>query len=70
MGEELSFERLLLDNYSQFFTLIKDFGFGIIIFPSVVKKLKGSYFIKKFEGAVPRVEIGFKMPFVPKGGDD
>jgi hypothetical protein len=42
--EELSFDKQINDHYSDFLQHIKDFGYGMIAFPSVVKQLKGNYF--------------------------
>jgi hypothetical protein len=35
--EELSFDRQINQNYSEFLKHIRDFGYGMIAFPSVVK---------------------------------
>jgi hypothetical protein len=55
---------------------IKEFGYGMIAFPSVVKQLKGTYFFANGEeddnGSISnntlskdKIKIGFKCPFEP-----
>jgi hypothetical protein len=36
----------LISNYEDFFDLIVNFGIGIIIFPSLIQALQGSYSIQ------------------------
>ena len=35
--EELTFEKLIMNNYDGLYKHIKEFGYGMLIFPSVVK---------------------------------
>ena len=42
---DLSFEKEIKENYQKFLDYIKEFGYGMIIFPSVVNQLHGDYFI-------------------------
>mmetsp|Transcript_35580 Transcript_35580/g.54389 ORF Transcript_35580/g.54389 Transcript_35580/m.54389 type:complete len:110 (+) Transcript_35580:2262-2591(+) len=76
--EELSFEKEILSNYNKYFDLIKNFGYGILILPSIIKQLEGSYFIKTslnkeattVGGAKEDIRIGFYVPFAPAAGAD
>lgn len=40
-------EEMLLQNYEEFFGLIQYFGMGMVIFPSLINELKGTYSITK-----------------------
>jgi hypothetical protein len=44
-NEDLSFDNVINKNYDVFYNHIKEFGYGMIVFPSIVKQLKGNYFI-------------------------
>lgn len=79
-NEELTFEKEIAKYYKQFFDHVKDFGFGMIVLPSLVKQLKGAYFIETFtpneassdgqSSKKVQLRIGFKLPFEPAGGDN
>jgi hypothetical protein len=62
---------------------IRDFGYGMIAFPSVVKQLKGSYFLvtgvagendnmsmSNGTRTKDKLKIGFKLPFEPAPSDN
>jgi hypothetical protein len=81
--EYLSFDKQISGNYSEFLKHIKDFGFSMIAFPSVVKQLKGSYFLVtgvagENDNATnsngtrikDKLKIGFKLPFEPAPSDN
>lgn len=42
-NSKLSIEEIMLQNYEEFFDLIYHFGIGMIIFPSLVFSLDGTY---------------------------
>ena len=44
--KDLTFENAIDEKYSKFFQHVKEFGYGMLVFPSVVKQLKGNYFIQ------------------------
>ena len=44
----LTFEKEIAKYYKQFLDHVKDFGFGMIVLPSLVKQFKGAYFIERF----------------------
>jgi len=48
-NEDLSFDKQIRKNYPEFMKHIKEFGYGMIAFPSVVKQLKGTYFFANGE---------------------
>ena len=43
-------EEILLQNFDEFMTLITHFGMGMVIFPSLIQELKGTYSIAKIGG--------------------
>ena len=43
--EDLNFDKLITNRYDSLYKHIKEFGYGMLIFPSVVKQLNGHYFI-------------------------
>lgn len=45
-NEDLSFDKQINNKYAEFSKHIRDFGLGMVVFPSVVKQLKGSYFLE------------------------
>lgn len=45
-------EEILYKNYDEYFSLINHFGMGMIIFPSLVAELQGSYSIVRIGGLV------------------
>ena len=45
--EDLTFDKLINKRYDGLYKHIKEFGYGMLIFPSVVKQLGGHYFIQK-----------------------
>ena len=63
--------------YPKFYDHVKQFGYGMIIFPKVVKELKGHYFLIKDDelddtdlthlndmpASTGRFQIGFRLPF-------
>jgi hypothetical protein len=68
-GEEMVFDSHIFGDYQRFFSLIKNFGYGIVIFPTIVKQLKGSYFFQHKTDASMEFKIGFKIPFQLAGGE-
>jgi hypothetical protein len=40
------FDKQIDDKYGEFVNHIRDFGFAMVVMPSVVKQLKGSYFLE------------------------
>ena len=81
--EDLTFDKLITKRYDGLYKHIKEFGYGMLIFPSVVKQLGGHYFIQKdnisidqgsntanvSNFALDKVKIGFRVPFEQAGMD-
>jgi len=75
-GKEERFDNLIRQHYPKFFNLIRSFGFGIILLPTLAKQLGGSSFIEhileldknKLEGETKNYRIGFSLPFEAAGG--
>lgn len=43
--KDISFERAIGKMYPKFYQHVKQFGYGMIVFPKLVRELKGNYFL-------------------------
>lgn len=43
--KKLNFGKVIRENYFDFYNHVKDFGYGMLLLPIIVKQLLGEYFI-------------------------